>query len=156
MASENCSGLMLVALQGGFSTTVGVSLAFPILSQIIDSKNLRVVQECNRILRKNSIRNDRGAFLDLGTMLNGYQFSLEKLSKMNGVLMILCAAIGTFSFFMLLLSTFLPTLCLPNEYVLCSLGSMAMPFVFGVFYLLCWYDKLSAIRGRIYYYDRQF
>lgn len=156
MTSEVCDGLMFTALQTSLSTAVGVSLAFPILSQIIESKSLKIIQDCKRILAKNKIKSDRFAFLDMGKALNGYQFFAERLSKFNEFLMISCALIGVFSFSLIILSTLYPDYCFPFWACLMVLAIISTPFVFGIFYLLYWFDEVKGVRGLLYFYDHDF
>jgi hypothetical protein len=156
MSSEVCGGLVFTALQTSLSTAVGVSLAFPILSQIIESKSLRIIQECRRVLGKNKIKADRVAFREVGSVLTGYQFFVERLSRLNEVLMMWCAFIGTIAFSMIITSTLHPTYCMPYWACLVTLSVLSSPFSFGLFYLLYWFDKTSPVKAMLHFYDRYF
>lgn len=143
-------------LQGSLSTTVGITLAFPILSQIIESKNLRIQQELKRVISKHKITADRNAFLDLGRTTTGFQFFNERLSSLNVRLMMICAIIGAFSFVFLNISVLYGGLCIDLSYVVSILAVISLPFIFGFYYLFYWYDHVSGIWGKLEYYNKYF
>lgn len=156
MTFEVCSGLVITALQTSLSTAVGVCLAFPILSQIIESKSLRIIQECRRVLAKSKVKSDRFAFMEVGRTLTGYQFFVERLARFNEMLMVLCAAIGAFSFFMIIFSTINQSYCISEEFSFLVMAVISAPFVFGMAYLLYWFDGVKRVKGVLYFYDREF
>lgn len=147
---------MFSMLQTSLSTAVGVSLAFPILSQIIESKSLKIIQDCKRVLAKNKIKSDRYAFRDVGLTLTGYRFFVERLSVFNEVLMMLCAVIGAFSFLLVVFSTLYPAYCIPYWVCVTILVTISAPFVFGVVYLFWFFDVIRSVRAHLYFYDHHF
>jgi hypothetical protein len=122
MSSVACDGTMLASLQNVFSASIGVAIAYPILSQIIDIKNQKALKECRRVLSFTKRHHGESGFNDLGNEQLEYQFEIHRISKVDGKLTLLSALIGFIAFFSLAFSALNPSICTSytTAYFLCN------------------------------------
>lgn len=146
-----CSEILLTSLQNVFSTTVGVSFAYPILSQIIDLKNEKTLKECDRVLRLLGNTKEQGDVIRLGGEKNQFQFRSNVISRLTENLTIFSAGVGVLSFSMLVTSS-LTSICISHVTALFVCSLLSSPFALAVYQLLRWYDSHSRLRGAISFY----
>ena len=152
MALAACAEMLFTSLQSIFSTSVGVSFAYPILSQVIDIKNEKTLKECDRVMRITEKMHGKAGLAHLGREKNQYQFKLHVLAKLNAYLTALSAIIGVLAFFLLVVSSLYTSICISQSSAMIVCVSLSAPFALGVYQLLRWHDAYTQFQGAIEYY----
>tara|TARA_R110002020_G_scaffold363176_1_gene575454 strand:+ start:30 stop:515 length:486 start_codon:yes stop_codon:yes gene_type:complete len=156
MSLVTCDGIHLASLQNVISASIGVAIAYPILAQIIEIRNEKVLKECRRVLTFTRRNHGDSGFSDLGNEQVQYQFGLHRIAKMNGTLTLFSTSIGFFAYINLTISSLGIVDCISEEiaYALCFLYSS--PFILGVLQIQKWYDNYSRFNCAIAYYRGDF
>ncbi|KRB60294.1 hypothetical protein ASE04_24810 [Rhizobium sp. Root708] len=151
-----CEGVLLTSLQNVFSTGVGVAFAYPILSQIIDIKNEKILAECARVLKFTERIHGKAGLSDLGNEKLQFQFELNRIGIMNGRLTFASAIIGFVAFLLLVISSIVPTICIARSTSVWSCLIFTSPFLLGIVQLIRWYDGYARLSSAISYYRENF
>lgn len=145
-----------MSLQNVFSTGVGVAFAYPILSQIIDIKNEKILSECTRVLKFTERHHGKTGLSDLGSEKIQYQFRLNSIGIINGRLTFFSAVLGFCAFVLLVISTIEPSVCISKSTSVLICLTLSSPFVLGIFQVTRWYDSYARFSSAIAYYRGDF
>ncbi|MFJ1309756.1 hypothetical protein [Agrobacterium sp. P15N1-A] len=142
----------LITMQNILSTSVGVAFAYPILSQIIDIKNEKILKECDRVIKIIHTKGDQIGFLDLASDQIEFKHYAFRSSKVASYLTGFSALVGTIAFFVLFLSTINQKLSL--SFVEATLFSLLLssPFFLAGLQLIRWWDGYAKFSTAIGYY----
>lgn len=152
MALATCAEVLLTSLQNVFSTSVGVSFAYPILSQIIDVKSEKALKECSRVLGGVERYHGKNGMIHLGREKTQCQFDFQRLSDLNLYLMMFSALIGVISFILLVFSSISSGVRISSNFSIVICLVLSSPFAMGIFQLLRWYDAYARLEGAVSYY----